>query len=220
MKRLLICLCFIAVAACAENHENNAPITEIPSARNVLFGYPALTEAGRLNLLVEIPAGTQQKWEAMKSGDGLKWDRKNGELRVIKYLPYPGNYGMVPRTLLPSSAGGDGDPLDVLLLGASAKRGSIITVKPIGVLQLLDDGEQDDKILAVPFTGSLSEIDSLAELDEKYPGITTIIETWFTNYKGPGRMQSKGYAETEAARQMIDIASNAFEAAHPNTATQ
>ena len=44
--------------------------------------------------------------------------------REVKYLGYPGNYGMIPRTLLPKELGGDGDPLDVIVLGPAVERGS------------------------------------------------------------------------------------------------
>ena len=75
---------------------------------------------------------------------------------------------------------------------------------------------QDDKILAVPLEGSMSDVSSLAELNQRYSGVTQIIELWFTGYKGPGRMESQGYADSDAAWEMINIASRAFEAKHSN----
>lgn len=208
-------MCLFSATACVADQQTDAA-DKIATPANILFDYPAVAESGLVNLLVEIPAGTQQKWEGMKSGDGLKWDRKDGQLRVINYLPYPGNYGMIPRTLLPREAGGDGDPLDVIMLGSSLPRATVIAVKPIAVLRLLDDGEQDDKILAVPLEGSMSDVSSLAELNQRYSGVTQIIELWFTRYKGPGRMESQGYADNDAAWEMINIASRAFEAKHSN----
>ena len=55
---------------------------------------------------------------------------------------------MIPGTLLPKDRGGVGNPLDVIVLGPAISRGTIVAVKPIGILKLLDDGEQDDKIIA------------------------------------------------------------------------
>ncbi|MDG2156019.1 MAG: inorganic diphosphatase [Gammaproteobacteria bacterium] len=213
MKKLLFLMCLLNATACVADKQSNAA-DEIATPANILFDYPTVVQPGLVNLLVEIPAGTQQKWEAMKSGDGLKWDRKNGQLRVINYLPYPGNYGMIPRTLLPREAGGDGDPLDVIMLGSSVPRATVIAVKPIAVLRLLDNGEQDDKILAVPLEGAMSDLSSLAELNQRYAGVTQIIELWFTHYKGSGRMESQGYADKDAAWEMINIASRAFDAKH------
>jgi len=211
MKKLLIVLFFMTTTACAA--ESGQTIRdEIITETNILFDYPAIHAPGQINVLIEIPAGTLQKWEAKKSGEGLDWDRKDGKLRIVNYLPYPDNYGMVPRTLLPREAGGDGDPLDVIVLGAASERASVIPARPIGVLRLLDDGEQDDKIIAVPLDGPLSEVTSLQQLETNYAGITTIIELWFTNYKGPGHMTSQGYADADAAWEMITISSAAFEA--------
>ena len=48
---------------------------------------------------------------------------------------------MIPKTLLPVEDGGDGDPLDVLVLGEPLEKGSIVDVRLIGVLSMLDDGE-------------------------------------------------------------------------------
>ena len=51
------------------------------------------------------------------------WTFDHDTPRIVNYLGYPGNYGMIPRAFLPKNLGGDGDPLDVLLLGPSIKRG-------------------------------------------------------------------------------------------------
>jgi len=212
LKVLFLLLGLLSTAACSGQSQDTQPKDELLTESNILLGYDAIPATGQINLVIEIPAGTQQKWEAMKSGEGLVWDRKNGELRVISYLPYPGNYGMIPRTLLPKSAGGDGDPLDVILLGSGLERGTVVQVHPIGVLRLLDGGEQDDKIIAVPLTGPLSHISDIEQLDANYKGATDIIEIWFSNYKGPGKMESLGYADAKAAWDMITLASEAFEA--------
>ena len=63
---------------------------------------------------------------------------KNGARRVVQFLAYPGNYGMVPSTLHSKESGGDDDPLDVIVLGASMARGALVPVTPIGVLGMLD----------------------------------------------------------------------------------
>jgi len=185
----------------------------IQGEKNFLTGYPPVTTDSRVNVVVEIPAGSDGKWEVSKSEGLLQWEVKNGRPRVVQYLPYPGNYGMVPRTLLPKEAGGDGDPLDVLVLGHAERRGTVMPVKLIGVLKLLDNGEQDDKLLAVPAVGPLSRVKNLKELDASHPGVTQIIETWFTNYKGPGKMKSLGYADPESAQQILDIAIKAYQEA-------
>jgi len=178
---------------------------------NYLDGYAAIPGAGLVQVVVEIPAGTNDKWEVGKSSGALHWEYKNGKPRVVQYLAYPGNYGMIPRTSLPREVGGDGDPLDVLLLGAQVERGSVVRARPIGVLKLVDDGERDDKIIAVPITGPLSDAVDLETLDAKYPGVREIVETWFTHYKGPGRITSGGYRNEADALAVVREASRYYE---------
>jgi len=181
------------------------------SDKNLLTDYQPRDPDGRINVVVEIPAGTNQKWEVTKPKGLLEWEKKKGKPRIIKYLAYPGNYGMVPRTLLPEELGGDGDPLDVLVLGPAFPRGSVLKAKVIGVLKLLDGGEIDDKIIAVDEGNPLGKVNNMRELDQEFPGAKLIIETWFTNYKGPGEMNSLGFAEVDDAEKIIASSINAFE---------
>ena len=94
-----------------------------------------------LNVIIEIPTGSRVKYELDKKTGMIKYDR-------VLYSPmhYPANYGFVPRTLWD-----DGDPLDVLVLGADPLiPGCLLEARPIGVLDMVDSGDGDAKILAVP----------------------------------------------------------------------
>ena len=87
----------------------------------------------------------------------IKQDVKNGVLRVIKHGKSRYNYGMLPQTwenpkikLAGTEFGGDDDPLDIVELGsAPVTRGSVIQVKVVGALGLIDEGELDWKLLAI-----------------------------------------------------------------------
>ena len=59
------------------------------------------------------------------------WVWINNKPRIINYLGYPANYGMIPKTLLKKENGGDGDPLDVIVLGPPESKGSIVKCKII-----------------------------------------------------------------------------------------
>jgi inorganic pyrophosphatase len=198
----------------ASQHQIGDPQTRDPMTligkRSFLDGYAARTPDGFVNVVVEIPAGTNQKWEVDKRDGVMRWEIKNGEPRVVKYLGYPANYGMVPRTLLPKASGGDGDPLDVLLLGPTQPRGTVTRARLLGVLKLSDGGEQDDKLIAITATGPLAGVQSIGELDARFPGITRILEIWMTNYKGPAVIVSRGYADRAAADAILDTAIKAF----------
>jgi inorganic pyrophosphatase len=185
----------------------------LSSPNNLLRHSLSRDLSGNIQAVIEVPAGRTEKWEVDKKDGNLKWDFKKGKPRFLKYIGYPGNYGMVPRTLLSKDSGGDGDPLDILLLGPPLKRGEVVSAKLIGVLKLLDDSEQDDKLIAVQFNSPLKKSDSIEELDERFPGITQILELWFTNYKGNGKMKSNGFGDREEAERILNEASDHFEKA-------
>lgn len=188
---------------------DNDPYTIIGD-KNFLIGYEPLFPDGDINVVVEIPTGTNQKWEVEKETGNMIWEIKDGVPRVVKYLGYPGNYGMVPRTLLPKNLGGDGDPLDVIVLGEQVDRGSVLKCKLIGVLKLLDGGEQDDKLIAIHSESIMYEINSIEELNSNFNGVSEIIKLWFTNYKGAGVMESSGFGNKEEAEEILSQAIDAF----------
>jgi inorganic pyrophosphatase len=179
-----------------ENGTNAVPL-------NYLTAYPALNPDSTVNAAIEIPAGTNDKWETHKSTGVMEWEQKNGKRRVVQYLPYPANYGMIPGTILPKEKGGDGDPLDILVLGPAVERGSVLPVKIIGVLRLMDTGEQDDKLIGVPLTGPFAKLTSMQDLEIQFPMAAQIIALWFTNYKGPGKMQALGFGEKAEAMEIL-----------------
>src|SRR6188474_1999622 len=96
--------------------------------------------AGWFPAFIEIPMGSKVKYEL---------DKPTGLLRVDRVLysavHYPANYGFVPRTYC-----GDGDPLDVLVLGQEeVVAGVLMRACVIGVMRMRDDKGQDDKLIAV-----------------------------------------------------------------------
>ncbi|MDT8392420.1 MAG: inorganic diphosphatase [Bacteroidales bacterium] len=221
MKRSRITLLFLLLVfvlfqtACHQttNPGNDLIRSEyvIESDAHYIDGFPALYKNGDINAIIEIPAGSIEKWEVDKTDGKLKWEFVDGHPRNIRYLGYPANYGMVPRTLLPESKGGDGDPLDVLVLGPPYERGSVVRCRIIGVLYLVDRGEQDDKLIAVSLDSAFSDIDSMDELEKEFAGLKEILSIWFANYKGPGKLSSKGFGEKEEALAILADAIEAFE---------
>ena len=95
--------------------------------------------------------GSNEKWEVSKIDGSIKWERKNNSFRLIKYIPYISNYGFVPQTLQPTDLGGDGDPVDVILIGERFDRGSIVKSKNFRSFENDDEeGMIDNKIIAIP----------------------------------------------------------------------
>ena len=86
---------------------------------------PAINENGTLNMVVEIPAGTNHKYEYDYGAKEFRIETINGNERVVDFLPYPGNYGFIPHTL-----SGDGDPVDVLVVGRTpVMPGAVMAVR-------------------------------------------------------------------------------------------
>ena len=90
--------------------------------------------------IIEIPFGSSVKYELDKQSGMIKLDRI-----LYSAVYYPANYGFIPQTYC-----GDHDPLDALVLGQeSVVPLAIMRAKPIGVMKMVDQGEEDDKIIAV-----------------------------------------------------------------------
>lgn len=160
-----------------------------------------------LNVIVEIPAGTNRKIE-YRPATGFGSDTlPNGQPRIINFLPYPGNYGFVPSTLMERERGGDGDPLDVLVLCESVPTGTRLATRPIAALLLRDRGEIDTKIIAVPVDSALRvfAVADFLDLALEQDAARTILEMWFLNYKGPRqteliRWEDEAYAWREVRK--------------------
>ena len=93
--------------------------------------------------VIEIPQGSKKKYELDKETGLIILDRV-----LHTSTHYPANYGFIPRTY-----GDDGDPLDVLVLcSESMDPLTLVRVYPIGYISMLDDGKNDEKIIAIPFS--------------------------------------------------------------------
>ncbi|MBS1268429.1 MAG: Inorganic pyrophosphatase [Nitrosopumilus sp.] len=93
-----------------------------------------------INVIVEIPKGSMNKYEYDKDHNLIKLDRV-----LFSPFHYPGDYGLIPQTLSE-----DGDPLDALVIVTNPTYpGVLIESRPIGLLEMKDDGEPDDKIICV-----------------------------------------------------------------------
>ena len=126
----------------------------------------------RLSVVIEIPAGSKNKYELEKETGFLKVDRV-----LHSAVHYPANYGFIPRSYCD-----DGDPLDVLVLGQEPVVPlAIVYVRPIGVMHMRDQGKEDDKVLAV-HTGDPA-FNHIRELEEVAPHVMLEIRRFFLDYK-------------------------------------
>jgi inorganic pyrophosphatase len=102
---------------------------------------PAQPKPGIINVLIEIPAGSKNKYEFDKDLNAFALDRV-----LYSSVQYPCDYGFIPNTL-----GDDGDPLDgLVIMDQPTFPGCVIAARPIGMLEMIDGGDRDEKILCVP----------------------------------------------------------------------
>ena len=137
-------------------------------------------ENGVINVVVEIPAGSNHK---------IEWDRKLGAMKLDRVEPIifakPTNYGFIPQTL-----DEDGDELDALIItDQPLSTGIFLQARIIGVMKFVDDGEVDDKVVVVPADdrNNGNAIQTLADLP---PQLIKQIEFHFNHYKDLKKLET------------------------------
>ena len=157
----------------------------------------AFAREGVVRAVIEIPAGTTDKRQYDKASNSFPIDLRDGQPRRIAFLPYPANYGFIPGTMMDKSRGGDGDALDVFVLCTAQPSGTVMEVEPIGIIELLDAQERDDKIIALPMDLSLRTLEA-EDIHELPEAAREILVTWLLNYDpvdGARLVSVKGRAE-------------------------
>lgn len=155
---------------------------------------PAQPKPGLLNVLIEIPAGSKNKYEFDKDLNAFALDRV-----LYASVQYPYDYGFVPNTLAD-----DGDPLDgMVIMDQPTFPGCVITARPLGMLIMIDGGDRDEKILCVPDKdpryANVKSIDDIAphRLDE--------IAEFFRTYKNLEKKVTdiKGWQGLDAVEAVV-----------------
>src|SRR5258708_39099575 len=159
-----------------------------------------------VRMIVEIPKNSANKYE---------YDGKLGVFRLDRVLysalHYPGDYGFIPGTLAE-----DADPLDVLtLVDEPSYPGVLISVRPVGVLEMVDQEEHDQKILAVPNRNP--RFDQIHTIDQVFPHNLREIEHFFAIYKEleGKRTEMRGWKGPRQAREAIRRAREKYLELHP-----
>ena len=161
------------------------------------------------SVLIEIPKGSNCKYELDKETGLLKLDR-------ILYTAthYPQNYGFIPHTYAD-----DGDPLDVLLIcSVPIQPMTLVQAYPIGNIRMIDGGKLDDKIIAIPF--SEPNYNNIKNIDELPQHIFEEIMHFFTVYKQLENKQTavKTLFDHEKAEAIIAEAIECYETTFGNKA--
>lgn len=137
--------------------------------------------------VVEISKGSKKKYELDKESGFLMLDRI-----LHTSTHYPANYGFIPRTY-----GDDGDPLDVLLLCSEPiEPMTLVRAYPIGMIKMVDDGRNDEKIIAIPFSDPT--YNQYTDIEQLPKHIFEEMRHFFTVYKN---LENKETAVDEVSGQ-------------------
>jgi len=195
-------------SACKDTKNSHQKETD---AINYLHDISAFTTDSLVQVVIEVPAGTNQKWELNKETGQIEWEQLAPDsMRIIDYLAYPANYGFVPQTLLSKDAGGDGDPVDVFVLGPSIVREQVVKVRIIGIIHMLDAHESDSKLLAVDLNNPGFDVISFEMLQNNYPGAVDILRIWLLNYKGKSGIEIISVNDEKDAFHYLKSANDAY----------
>jgi len=150
-----------------------------------------------VNVVIEIPKGSNIKYEVDEKTGALFVDRK-----LFTAMYYPFNYGFIPQTREK-----DGDPIDVLVLGEDpVLPSSIIRVNPVGVLLTSDEEGDDAKIVAVPIPKIDPSFANIKDIADVPSHVTDKIRHFFEHYKELEKgkfVKVKGWGGKEAAKKKI-----------------
>ena len=151
--------------------------------------------------VIEISKGSKKKYELDKETGYIILDR-------ILYTSthYPANYGFIPRTY-----GDDGDPLDVLLLCAEPLEPmSLVRAYPIGVISMIDNGRNDEKIIAIPYNDP--NYNNYKDIDDLPAHIFEEMRHFFTVYKNLEHKETavNEVSARESAVNIIEQAINSY----------
>jgi 3'-phosphoadenosine 5'-phosphosulfate synthase len=149
---------------------------------------------GLYNMVVEIPMYSTAKMEVSKDevDNPIMQDIKDNRPRYYSYgIPFF-NYGLLPQTwedptVADPSVGakGDGDPIDAIEIGSGPLgMGSVVRVKVLGSMELIDEGETDHKIIVLREDDAhFDDVHSMNDLERVKPGVTAMLLDWLKNYK-------------------------------------
>lgn len=122
--------------------------------------------------IIEIPMGTKNKFEVNKKTGKIKLDRV-----LYSSMAYPGEYGYIDETL-----SYDGDPLDVLIISSFPTfPGCVVDARVVGYLEAIDDGEGDEKLIAV--VDKDPRFENINDIDDVGNSVKREIKDFFENYK-------------------------------------
>lgn len=162
---------------------------------------PAQPKPGLVNVLIEIPGGSKNKYEFDKDMNAFALDRV-----LFASVQYPYDYGFIPNTLAD-----DGDPLDgMVIMDEPTFPGCVIAAKPIGMLEMIDGGDRDEKLLCVPSEDP--RYDGVSSLKDISPHRLEEIAEFFRTYKNLEKKVTEilGWKDVDAVKPLVEECIKAY----------
>jgi inorganic pyrophosphatase len=163
---------------------------------------PTYSEGRQVQAVIETPAGSSHKVKYNRHTKAFENDKEAGQDRIIRFLPYPGNYGFIPST----EVGPNGRGLSTLLLAERAEAGTVTEIIPIATLLLeKPNGDLYPVIISVPARPSARTIDATdyATLTIKYPAVKSILQQWFTHHNSSYPLKYISWKDEQFAEKEI-----------------
>jgi inorganic pyrophosphatase len=163
------------------------------------------SNAGVLQAVIEVPAGSNHQMRYDPETKDFVAARRAGADMVIDFLPYPGNYGFIPSTLVDEADNGYPHPLRILVIAESVPTGTVMEVQPVGALLLDKAGKVEHLIVAVPAKPSeqVMAAPDYATLSKKYPGAKLVIQQWFMHANPEEKTKVMGWKDEAFAEEQI-----------------
>lgn len=161
-----------------------------------------------MNVIIEVPKGSSNKYEIDKETGLIKLDRAN-----YSAAAFPAEYGFVPQTLWD-----DGDALDVVVLATfPIPSGILVKVRPVALMEMIDTGENDYKLIAVPVKDKRWEdVQDLADVNKH---TLKEIQHFFETYKqlkgDQAVVEIKGFKGKAEAVAAFERACTTYKEQHP-----
>lgn len=165
---------------------------------NVIHDLSVGNPPDELNVFIEIPRGSKNKYEIDKQSGLITLDRV-----FYTSFAYPMDYGLVPQTLWH-----DGDQLDALIINSAEPYypGVVVPVRPVAVIRMIDTGEADEKLITVPVDDP--RLEGIKDKDDIAPHVLKELTHFFEHYKDlqKKKVTIEGIDDRAAAIKVVEEA--------------
>ncbi|GAB2530175.1 inorganic diphosphatase [Rufibacter soli] len=188
-RPLLVLLALFSAAGCSTSYQE----------------LPAIAESKQWQAVIETPSGSTLPQVYDQQEKKFVPQLEAGQPRKLEFLPYPGNEGFIPSTLVDSVTGRPAAPVPVMVLCNQKEPGTVLEILPVGVLILESGGELRHVVVSVPARPSEQTIspNSYSDFSARYPAVKSILQQWYLNVDARTPTRLVGWKDEAYADQLI-----------------